>query len=395
METPESITLMEPMLPPEGEKKLEDLAIELAAKAMGLASQLPPAVRLGVGDLVRSMNCYYSNLIEGHDTHPRDIDRALSHAEYSSDAQKRALQLEAVAHIEVQRLIDHHKDLEVETTSVDYLVWLHREFCKRLPEELLWIQNPDTGERLRVIPGGLRTGWVQVGRHIPPDAEGLPRFLDRFAAAYETKMLSKLRRIVALGAAHHRLLWIHPFYDGNGRVARLMSHASLQRCGVGSSLWSVARGLARNVKEYKELLTAADQPRHGDLDGRGTLSTQALISFCEFFLTTCIDQIDFMASLLEPKNLLRRMRLHIEDEVEAGNLPKKTFPILREALLVGEISRSGVRDITGYAERMARNVVSDLLKKGYLKSDTTHSPLIPAFPIDAVERWFPKLYPVI
>ncbi len=394
METVESMTLMEPMLPPEGVKRLEDLALELAEKAAGLASQLPPAVRLRVGDLVRSMNCYYSNLIEGHDTHPRDIDRALSHAEYSTDARKRALQLEAVAHIEVQRLIDHHKDLEVETTSAEYLVWLHHEFCKRLPEELLWVENPDTGERLRVIPGALRTGWVQVGRHIPPDAKALPRFLDRFASAYDAKRLSKLRLITALGAAHHRLLWIHPFHDGNGRVARLMSHASLQRCSVGSSLWSVARGLARNVKKYKDLLMAADGPRRNDLDGRGTLSTQALLSFCEFFLTTCIDQIDFMASLLEPTELLRRMRLHIEDEVEAGNLPQKTFPILREALLVGDVSRSSVREVTGYAERMARNVVSDLLKKGYLESETTHSPLNLAFPIDAVERWFPKLYPI-
>jgi Fic family protein len=395
METTESITLMEPMLPPEGEKRLEDLAIEMATKATGLASQLPVAVRSGMGDLVRSMNCYYSNLIEGHDTHPRDIDRALSHAEYSSDAQKRALQLEAVAHIEVQRLIDHHKDLEVETTSVDYLVWLHREFCKRLPEELLWVQNPDTAERLPVIPGGLRTGWVQVGRHIPPDAEGLPRFLDRFAAAYDTKKLSKLRQIIALGAAHHRLLWIHPFYDGNGRVARLMSHASLQRCGVGSSLWSAARGLARNVKEYQALLMAADEPRHGDLDGRGTLSTKALIKFCEFFLTICIDQIEFMASLLEPSNLMLRMRLHIEEEVQAGNLPKGSFPILREALLAGEVPRGRVGEITGYGERMGRKVVSDLLTKGYLKSGTTRSPLVLSFPIDAVERWFPKLYPAI
>lgn len=394
METVESITLMEPMLPPEGVKRLEDLALELAEKAAGLASRLPPAVRLRVGDLVRSMNCYYSNLIEGHDTHPRDIDRALSHAEYSTDARKRALQLEAVAHIEVQRLIDHHKDLEVEATSAEYLVWLHHEFCKRLPEELLWVENPGTGERLRVIPGALRTGWVQVGRHIPPDAKALPRFLDRFTSAYDAKRLSKLRLITALGAAHHRLLWMHPFYDGNGRVARLMSHASLHRCGVGSSLWSVARGLARNVKKYKDLLMAADGPRRNDLDGRGTLSTEALLSFCEFFLTTCIDQIDFMASLLEPTELLRRIRLHIEDEVEAGNLPQKTFPILREALLVGDVSRSSVREVTGYAERMARNVVSDLLKKGYLESETTHRPLNLAFPIDAVERWFPKLYPV-
>jgi Fic family protein len=391
----ENIARMEPMLPPDGERHLEDLAFDMATKASGLASQLPLSVRQGVGDLVRSMNCYYSNLIEGHETHPRDIDRALSHADYSVDPQKRALQYEAVAHIEVQRLIDTGEDLQVETTTVDYLSWLHREFCGRLPEEFLWVQNPDTSERLRVIPGELRKGWVQVGRHIPPNAEALPRFLQRFAEAYDRRGLSRVRQIIALGAAHHRVLWIHPFYDGNGRVTRLMSHASLLRCGVGSSLWSVARGLARNVQKYKTLLMAADEPRHGDLDGRGALSTEKLIEFCEFFLTICIDQIDFMGSLLEPEDLLRRMRLHVEDEVQAGHLPKGTYALLREALLVGDVARGRAGEITGYGERMARNVVSELLKKGYLKSESNRSPLVLSFPIDAVERWFPRLYPIV
>jgi Fic family protein len=390
----EGIGLMEPMLPPDGERKLEDLAMDLATKASGLASQLPQAVRRSIGDLVRSMNCYYSNLIEGHDTHPRDIDRALAHADYSTDPQKRALQREAVAHIEVQRLIDHREDLLADPTSTEYIAWLHREFCNRLPDELLWVENPDTGERLKVIGGELRKGWVQVGRHIPPSSEALPRFLHRFAEAYDMKRLSRVRQIVALGAAHHRLLWIHPFYDGNGRATRLMSHASLLRCGVGSSLWSVSRGLARNVQDYKKLLMAADDPRRGDLDGRGTLSAQALTDFCAFFMTVCIDQVEFMASLLEPSDLLRRMRLHVEEEIQAGTLPKGSFQLLREALLAGEVPRGKAGEITGYGERMARNVVSDLLKKGYLKSASPRAPLTLAFPIDAVERWFPRLYPV-
>lgn len=391
--TEERTGLMEPMLPPEGERNLEDLAIDLATKAAELAGQLPKPVKLGMGDLVRSMNCYYSNLIEGHDTHPRDIERALTHSDYSADPEKRNLQLEAVAHIEVQRLIDHRDDLPAEPTSTEYITWLHREFCRRLPDELLWVDNPDSSERLLVIPGELRKGWVQVGRHIPPSADALPRFLKRFCEAYEMQKLSRLRRIIAIGSAHHRLLWIHPFYDGNGRVARLMSHASLLRCGVGSSLWSVARGLARNIQDYKARLMAADAPRRGDLDGRGTLSTQALTAFCEFFLTVCIDQVKFMAALLEPNELLRRMRLHVEEEVQAGNLPKGSFPMLREALLAGEVPRGRAGEITGYGERMARSVVSELLKKGYLKSAGPRAPLVLAFPIDAVERWFPRLYP--
>ena len=390
----ENTSSMEPMLPPEGERKLEDLAMDLATKASGLASVLPPAVRLAIGDLVRSMNCYYSNLIEGHDTHPRDIDRALTRADYSADPQKRALQLEAVAHIEVQRLIDHHDDLQVEATSLEYIIWLHREFCQRLPDELLWTQNPDTGERLHIVPGELRKSGVQVGRHIPPGAESLTGFIKRFSEVYNPKKLSRVRQVTALGAMHHRMLWIHPFYDGNGRVTRLMSHASLLRCGIGSSLWSVARGLARHVHDYKALLMASDAPRRGDLDGRGALSTQALTEFCEFFLTICIDQVDYMSSLLEPNDLLRRIRLHVEDEIQAGTLPKGSFPLLREALLAGEIQRGRAGEITGYGERMARMVVSDLLKKGYLKSKSTRSPLVLSFPIDAIERWFPKLYPM-
>jgi Fic family protein len=74
------------------------------------------------------MNCYYSNLIEGHDTHPRDIDRAL-HKDYSTEPRKRALQLEAVAHIEVQKAIDEGADPKDFPASSAYVV---SRYCARL-----------------------------------------------------------------------------------------------------------------------------------------------------------------------------------------------------------------------------------------------------------------------
>src|SRR4029077_14410321 len=137
----------------------------------------------------------------------------------------------------------------------------------------------------------------------------LPRFLSRFDEAYNPNHLSKLRQVVATAAAHHRFAWIHPFYDGNGRVVRLMAHAMLKRLGIGNSLWSVARGLARNVEQYKSLLAEADQPRQSDLDGRGTLSQSALVAFCRFFLETCLDQVSYMRSVLEPAELLNRIEI--------------------------------------------------------------------------------------
>ncbi len=172
-----------------------------------------------------------------------------------------------------------------------------------------------------------------------------------------------------------------------------MSHAVLKKMGIGSSLWSVARGLARAADRYKALLMAADEPRRGDLDGRGALSQAALIEFCEFFLAACLDQVEFMRSILEPSELLRRMEIHVEEEMRADRLPKGTFPLLREGLLAGEFERGRAPSITGYAERMARTVVSKLTERGLLVSSSPKGPLRVGFPLTVVERWFPALYP--
>jgi Fic family protein len=382
---------IEPVLPGE-HADLEDLAFELVSSASSLAGQLNPRVRDAVGDLVRSMNCYYSNLIEGHNTPPRDIDRALA-KEYSTEPQKRNLQIEAVAHIEVQRRIDSGHDEKAEPVSVAYIRWLHREFCSRLPEDLLWVENPETGERLRVIPGETRLRSVKIGRHIPPTGQDLDVCLQRFHEAYSAPM-GKFRKIIAVAAAHHRLLWAHPFLDGNGRVARLMAHVMFNRLGIGSSLWSVSRGLARNAAEYKALLMDADRPRENDYDGRGSLSEKALTAFCRFFLRVSVDQVRFMQSILDPENLLRRIELYCRDEAEAGRLPRLSYTVLREVVLSGSIERGRVPAILGLQERAARNITAALVGKKLLVSSSPKAPLRLGLPADAVERWFPSLYPV-
>jgi Fic family protein len=386
------ITEMEPMLPEEGSRDLENAAFDLIAKASSLAGQVHPIVSRTMGNLVRSMNCYYSNLIEGHNTHPRDIDSALR-KDFSLQPERRNLQLEAIAHIDAQEAIDEGMDDQSVPLTSTYALWLHREFCSRLPEEMLWVEEPDSHRKIHVTPGLLRDGEVQVGNHVPPAAMALPRFLARFDEAYNPNHLSKVRQIVATAAAHHRFVWIHPFYDGNGRVVRLMAHAMLKRLGIGNSLWSVARGLARNVTQYKALLTDADQPRRTDLDGRGALSQRALVAFCQFFLGTCVDQVSYMSSILEPKELLSRIEIYTEEEVRARRLLKGSFALLREALLSGEFGRGKAEMITGYGERMARDVLSRLIARNLLISDTPKSPVRLAFPLEVVDRWFPALYP--
>jgi len=383
---------IEPCLPPEGDPELGDLAFELVERAVSLAAPIHPIVQASLGELVRSMNCYYSNFIEGHETRPRDIDRAL-HGDFSENPKQRALQYEARAHIELQTAIDAGEVPAGWPTDESYVTWLHERFCTRLPEEMMWVENPDSGEYVRLVPGQLRDRDVRVGHHIPPAPADLPAFMKRFAEAYQPKAVSRQQQIVGVAAAHHRLLWIHPFIDGNGRVARLMSYAMLRKLRVGSSLWSIARGLARRADRYRDLLSAADAPRRNALDGRGTRSLESLKAFSKFFLETCIDQVNFMNDLLQPSELLRRIQLYVDDEVSAKRLPRGAFPLLREAFRDGEVARGRAPELTGYEERRARQVVAELIDKNLLKSSSHRAPLRLAFPIETHERWLPMLYP--
>jgi len=251
----ESVGLMEPLLVSESSRHrtaLTDVALELAAKSAGFRRSLPGGVATALSDLVRAMNCYYSNLIEGHDTHPVDIERALKN-DYSDDATQRNLQLEAKAHITVQKWIDEG-GLTGRATTAGGITEIHRRFCELLPEELLWTENPETGERVKLIPGALRQQEVKVGRHIPVSPGALPRFIERFEAVYSK--LGKTDTILATASTHHRLLWIHPFLDGNGRVARLMSYAMLLETLDTGGVWSIARGLAGKESTYKSQLMA-------------------------------------------------------------------------------------------------------------------------------------------
>lgn len=383
---------MEPMLVSESSRhrtELTDLALDLVQRSAGFRRSLPEGVMTALANLVRAMNCYYSNLIEGHDTHPIDIERALKN-DYSADPKKRDLQLEARAHIAVQEWIDQG-GLDGRAFTADGIQEIHRRFCHLLPPDLLVVTLERTGEKLPVIPGEYRTRDVEVGRHVAISPGAIPRFMKRFEQAYIK--LGKTDTILAAATAHHRLTWIRPFLDGNGRVIRLMSYAVLREALDTGGVWSIARGLARNVDAYKDHLAACDQIRRNDLDGRGHLSEEALATFTKFFLEICIDQVKFMEDLVRPDRLRARILLWMEEEIRLGNLPAKSGNVLEALLYRGELPRADIPGLVGTAERQAARVASALTERGVVTAASTRAPLRLAFPAELASRWMPGLFP--
>lgn len=398
------ISQMEPLYPSRTER-LEDLAREVIAMSARAEGRLAPVTLNGVHELLRIVNSYYSNLIEGHSTHPIDIERAMRH-DYSADQHKRDLQIESEIHIEVQReIVDRlSNEPELNVASPDFLRWVHERFYSRMPERLCWVMG-DNQQTEKVEAGAFRKRYVQVGRHVPPKPETLNSFLERFAVSYDPINQHGVRSLVALSSAHHRLMWIHPFLDGNGRVARLFTDAYFLRSKIaGYGLWNVSRGLARRRGDYRAHLADADLPREGDLDGRGNLSDRTLTEFCEFFLEVCLDQARYMDQLLALHGLLDRLDKYVtlrEQGIASGPpserdrpLRQEIAPVLRAAAINGEISRGEVSRLIGMSERLGRDILGTLLDEGLLVSDSQRGPVRLGFPTHAAAYWFPGLYPL-
>ncbi len=392
----ESPSRIEPARLEDAPAALADITAEVSAAGAILGTSLHPTTTANLAALVRIMNTYYSNLIEGHDTRPRDIERALA-GSLDQDEGRRNLQLEAAAHVRVQAEIDRMavEDTLPEPASGDFVRWLHREFYRDAPEDMLRIRGAHA--EFMMEPGEWRSlpeHDVAVGRHIPPSSERVDDFMRTFETRYRFESMGKAARIMAIAAAHHRFNYIHPFPDGNGRVSRLMSHAMAHKAGIGAyGLWSVSRGLARGLEsrgEYNRMMDLADTPRQGDLDGRGNLSQRALIEFTEWFLKVCLDQITFMSRLFDLGNLGGRLRTYVD---RSDVLNPEAVRLLQEALIRGQFDRGEASRITGLPERTARRVLNDVIAEGLLASASPKGPVSLRFPASSLEALFPKLYP--
>jgi Fic family protein len=219
--------------------------------------------------------------------------------------------------------------------------------------------------------------------------------MTRFFQAYSNPNILATNQPVAIAAAHHRLAWIHPFGDGNGRVARLYSQACFIRAGIdGFGLWTLSRGLARRRSAYFAALDAADQKRWNDLDGRGNLSDRALADFCCFFLETVLDQIQFMSGLFQFENFAKRIDHHLRFnllQLKKRDL-ERLSRLLRAVLINGELHRGQVGEVVGLSDSAARQLARLAEQQGLLTSNSPKGPLSLVFNSYTLESYFPGLY---
>ena len=385
----------EPLLPGEAQmapllEKASDLTRATARLGSGTMSVAKDELR----KLLRRMNSYYTNKIEGEHTRPSEIDRAL-HKDFSDKPDVARKQRLAIAHIRAEevceRAIDERAgDAAAFLYSGEGVEFLHRELFLGLPADDLKL--PDGTP---MIPGALRTRQVAVGAHEAPWHEALPRFIERWAQVYGGVRRGEAS-IVAAAASHHRLAWMHPFPDGNGRVCRLHTHLLLHSMGLTGGLWSPLRGFARSESDYRKGLRDADEHRRGDLDGRGNLSQAGLVNWIAYTIDVCIDQVEFMGRMLDIQGMKDRIAAALtfeEQTLRNGIRVEALRPLHYLFAAEPELGRADFKAMTGLGDRVATDTIAALLREGLLATDSPYGKLRFAIPARTLRFYFPALWP--
>ncbi len=353
-----------------------------------------------LGDRLRFVNSYHSNLIEGHKTSILEIEAALN-KDYSEDEQRRYAQELCAAHVQTEREL-MREVLSSPPDNIcrfDFVARIHQEFYEQLPEHHRFTHSQGGFTNYSVMPGIMRDENVSLdgGRTTHgPDADKLPLKYQEFSRLYNPANFHGDERLIAVAASHHRLTWLHPFRDGNGRVCRLFSGLHMAHIGINQgNLWSLSRGFSRDKQWYMTNLQSADSPSE---DGT-SFDQEFFADYCLYFLEVCLDQIRFMDKILGLNRIDARIDGYIRDRDRdrgaINPLDPRAGKLLKALFLQGEVPRGEAQSIMGMegqSDRHARRIVSQLVKEGLVYSESHRAPLRIGFPTHVLRYYFPDLF---
>ncbi|MFU9047833.1 Fic family protein [Acinetobacter tibetensis] len=378
--------------------ELEEKLLKIARLDAQLDATVPVTIRESVEDLLRVVNSYYSNKIEGNPTKPSELIALVD----DSTEQKSKGILEIKRHIEVQVKLNFENTPLQGVATQDFIKSIHKAFYAECSPDELIVSNSDGSRTYEIEPGEYRNVDVVVGQHIPPKSDLVPTYMSWFANAYKVEYLHGLSKYYAMAASHHRLAWIHPFLDGNGRVTRLFTDCFMRAIGLKSyGLWSMSRGFARSSEQYYRYLAIADRTRQGGDDGRGILSDAGLVSFTEYFMDVAIDQMTYFTSLLEPYKLEERINVYFQLRFNGSLFDGKGKPLKKLSLEAKDIyktllyngphTRKELQDKLQVSERKLRDIITEMAKD-HLIFAPPKRPLQVRLSPHTVEVLFPYLF---
>ena len=318
-----------------------------AARALVDHTPLPPAAEAELRAHARVRAVHYSTYIEGNRLTMSQAKAAIADANLQIAGRER----------DVSEVRNYWNALlRVEE-------WAEKK--KPLTEELIKKLHAlvEVGPQARPTPyregqNAIKNSSTGALIYLPPEAKDVPALMASLVAWAAEAEGSGLPAPLIAGLVHYQFVTIHPYYDGNGRTARLLATFILHKGGYGlNGFFSLEEHHARDLPGYYRALTV--HPHHNYYFGR---SEADLTPWLEYFITT-------LAAVFEAVRLSAQKCAveGLEEEPEdLRRLDHRARVVLGLFALKETITAPQVAAELGLSERMARILLKDWVEDGWL-----------------------------
>lgn len=287
-----------------------------------------------------------SNSIEGYDVSDQDALAAVDDEEPLTADEK--TWAEIIGYRRVMTYVLHMADkpgfqLDSQTLRSMHFMLLEHDLDKS-PGQYRWgeiyVERDETGER--VFQGPAPESVAELVDALTNDITGHP----------------DLNPMMRAAMAHLNLVMIHPFRDGNGRMARALQTLVLTQGDIPEPIFSsIEEWLGSNTEDYYSVLAAT-----GGGGWNPERSAQLWVKFC---LRAHHMQAQTVQRRLDEANALGA---HVEEVITEHGLPERTFDPLFDAALGLRVRRPGYVKRSGIEERTATRDLKALVDAGLLEA---------------------------
>lgn len=219
--------------------------------------------------------------------------------------------------------------------------------------------------RSRVKPSQYRDGQNVIrdssnGRivYMPPEAKDVPSLMKEFVE-YINKNLDTIPAPILAGIVHYQFVTIHPYYDGNGRTARLLTNLILYKKGYDlNGIYSLEEYYAGNLQEYYNAISIGEH--HNYYFGRAEAD---ITPWIEYFIFGMLDSFKKIK-----EHAQRQLNSDLDDK---SKILRSLSPQERKILTLFEntdiITSNDIAKLFNFTQRSARNLANKLVNKEFLE----------------------------
>jgi Fic family protein len=305
---------------------------------------LTPIVLNSLRETARLFTTHYSTMIEGNRLGPDQIEEVLKHGGHFPGRERDELEIKGyyAALNQVEKWASAKEKITERTIQTLHALVMAGGKISVKPTKYRDGQNVIRDARTKAII------------HMPPEAKDVGKLMAALAAWINQNM--QLLCPIVASIAHYQLATIHPYYDGNGRTARLLTTFILHIGGYDlKSLYSLEEYYARNLGAYYEALSIGDS--HNYYLGREKAD---ITKWVEYF-------IEGMTVSFE--NVLRHMAA-VQGSTDQSNLIKVLDGRQRRALQLFRefetVTSHQIGELFGFKPRTSAALCSQWVKNGFL-----------------------------